>query len=114
MAYISKALSPKNALLSTYERELLAVIHVVQKWSHYLLDIHFDLKTDQESLKHLLDSKIVTPFQHKWLSKLLGFNFEIQYKKGVDNTVAGALSRISSVDLRQLTYPLSLLIYGAY
>ncbi|GKC47842.1 putative mitochondrial protein [Tanacetum coccineum] len=35
IAYISKALSPKNQSLSTYERELLSVIHVVQKWSQY-------------------------------------------------------------------------------
>lgn len=103
VAFISKALSPRNALLSTYERELLAVIHAVQKWSQYLLDRHFILKTDQESLKHLLDSKIVTPFQQKWLSKLLGFNFEILYKKGVDNTVADALSRVSSSNMLQLT-----------
>lgn len=48
VAYISKALSQKNALLSTYERELLAVIHAVQKWSQYLLDRHFIFTTDQE------------------------------------------------------------------
>lgn len=39
IAFISKALSPKNLLLSTYERELLAIIYVVQKWSQYLLVI---------------------------------------------------------------------------
>lgn len=51
----------------------------------------------------MLDSKIVTPFQQKWLSKLLGFSFEIQYKRGIENKVAYALSRISSGELLQLT-----------
>ncbi|GKC16027.1 retrotransposable element Tf2, partial [Tanacetum coccineum] len=65
IAFISKALSPKNLMLSTYERELLAVIHEVLKWNHYLLDKHFIIKTDQESLKYLLEHKLATPFQQK-------------------------------------------------
>nr|GEW94209.1 putative mitochondrial protein [Tanacetum cinerariifolium] len=99
IAYISKALSPKNQPLSTCERELLSVIHAVQKWSQYVLDRHFIIKTDQESLKYLLENKLSTPFQKKWVSKLLGYNYEIQYKKGVENQVADALSRITSGDL---------------
>ena len=31
--------------------------------------------------------------QHKWLSKLMGFNYSISYKKGVENKVVDALSR---------------------
>lgn len=51
----------------------------------------------------MLDSKVVTLFQQKWLSKLLGFSFEIQYKKRVENKVADALSRITSGELLRLT-----------
>ncbi|GKE80216.1 retrotransposon-related protein, partial [Tanacetum coccineum] len=102
IAFISKTLSPRNLLLSTYERELLAVIHAVKKWSHYLLDRHFIIKTDQESLKYLLEHKVATPFQQKWVSKLLGFDYEIRYKKGMENKVAGALSRISSGELLRM------------
>ena len=31
--------------------------------------------------------------QHKWLTKLLGLDYEIQYKKRADNEVADVLSR---------------------
>ncbi|XP_022024279.1 uncharacterized protein LOC110924592 [Helianthus annuus] len=102
IAYISKALSPRHMSLSTYERELLAIIYVVQKWQPYLAHAHFVIKTDQHSLKYLLDSKISTPFQQRWLSKLMGFNFEIMYKKGVDNKVADALSRVNHGEILQL------------
>ncbi|GKC00536.1 retrotransposon-related protein [Tanacetum coccineum] len=104
IAFISKALSPRNILLSTYERELLEVIHAVQKWSHYILDRHFIIKTDQESLKYLLEHKLATPFQQKWISKLFGLDYEIQYKKGVENKVADALSRIQSGELLSMMF----------
>lgn len=37
IAFISKGLAPRHAALSVYERELLALVFAVTKWSHYLL-----------------------------------------------------------------------------
>jgi hypothetical protein len=33
------------------------------------------------------------PFQQKWITKLIGYDFTMEYKKGVKNRVADALSR---------------------
>jgi hypothetical protein len=44
-------------------------------------------------LKFLLDQVLSTIPQHHWASKLLGFNFRVEYKPGKQNTVADALSR---------------------
>ncbi|GKA12045.1 putative mitochondrial protein [Tanacetum coccineum] len=58
MAFLSKTLSVKHQLMSTYEKEFLAVL--------------------------------------KWLLKMMGFDFAIVYKKGVDNVTTDALSRMQN------------------
>lgn len=54
---------------------------------------HFKVRMDHQSLKFLMEQKISTPCQQKWLSKLMGYDYEIVYKRGQDNVVADALSR---------------------
>ena len=93
LAYLSKTLSLKHQSLSTYEMEFLAVVTALEKWKGYLLDRHFKIRTCHFSLKYLLNQKLTTPFQMKWLLKLLGFDYKIVYKKGSENMVADALSR---------------------
>jgi hypothetical protein len=36
IAFISKCLGSRQQALSTYENELLAILHDVSKWKHYL------------------------------------------------------------------------------
>jgi hypothetical protein len=36
ITFISKSLGPKQQALSTYEKEMLAILHEVTKWRHYL------------------------------------------------------------------------------
>ncbi|WMV35274.1 hypothetical protein MTR67_028659 [Solanum verrucosum] len=93
VAFLSQSLSRKHQGLSTYEKELIALLLAVEKWRHYLHPQHFIVKTDHFSLKFLQNQKITTALQHKGLTKLMGLSFEIQYKKGVENVVADALSR---------------------
>ena len=46
----------------------------------------------------MLEQKIGTPAQHKWFSKLLGYVFIVEHKKGKYNLVADALSRKADFD----------------
>ncbi|KAL0318287.1 UNVERIFIED_CONTAM: Retrovirus-related Pol polyprotein from transposon.6 [Sesamum angustifolium] len=93
IANLSKALATKNLGLSTYGKEFLALLLAVTKWKHYLQGHHFIIRTDQKSLKHILDQRVDSVLQHKWITKLLGLSYEIQYKKGHENRAADALSR---------------------
>jgi len=96
-------------LLSTYE-ELIDLVSAVKKWRPYLLGNPFTIKTNHQSFKFMLEQKIGTPMQQRWVSKLLGYDFLVEYKKGQDNKVADALSRRFEEDepvvqLSVISYP---------
>jgi hypothetical protein len=76
-----------------YEKEMLAILHVVDLWCPYLLGKLFQIKTDHQSLKYFLEQRISSQEQQKWVTKLFGYDYEIIYKKGKDNVVEDALSR---------------------
>lgn len=97
LAYYSSTLCPRNAALSTYEKEALAIIAALKRWRHYFLGNDLIIKTDHQSLQFMTDQKITTGIQHKFMLKLLEFNFTLQYKKGKENIVADALSRRTSL-----------------
>ena len=105
ICYISRALGPRQQALSVYEKELMAVVFAVQTWSAYLAHRPFIIKTDQKSLKYMMEQKATTPFQHMWLSKLMGYDFEVQYKLGKENVAADALSRVSGSQLLHISLP---------
>ena len=71
LAFHSQALKGRSLLLTTYEKELLALVTTVKKRRPYLVGRPFVIKTDQQSLKLLLEQRIGTPTQQKWFTKLL-------------------------------------------
>jgi hypothetical protein len=98
IAFFSKQFCQRLLNSSTYVRELHAITTAVKKWRQYLLGHKFIIFTDHKSLKQLISQVIQTPEQQVYLSKLMGFDFSIQYKTGTTNVVADALSRIPPPD----------------
>jgi hypothetical protein len=72
---------------------MMKILHALKKWRPYLIGRHFKVKTDHDSLKYILEQRLSSEEQQKWVTKILGYDFEIVYKKGKQNVVADALSR---------------------
>lgn len=94
IAFYSKALGARNQSLSTYENVLIAIVSAMKKWHNYLQGRHFIIRSGHHSLKYFLSQRANNQFQQKWVAKLMGFDYEIQYKRGKENLVADALSRV--------------------
>lgn len=94
LAYFSKTLGPKAAAQSIYEKEAMAILEALKKWRHYVLGSRLIIKTDQQSLKFMMNQRLVEGIQHKLLLKLMEYDYSIEYKAGKENLVADALSRI--------------------
>ncbi|KAL8115725.1 hypothetical protein AgCh_022282 [Apium graveolens] len=69
VAFFSKLLGPKAQLKSIYEKELMAICLPVQKWRYYLLGRHFLVKTDQQSLKFIMQQREIGVDYQKWVNK---------------------------------------------
>ncbi|MCO5555398.1 hypothetical protein L7F22_008944 [Adiantum nelumboides] len=54
IAYESRRFSSDEQILGFYEKELLAVLHALDSWKHYLLETPFILRTDHQSLKYFM------------------------------------------------------------
>ena len=72
---------------------MMVVLHALKKWCPYLIGRHFKVKTNHDSLKYFLEQKLSLEEQQKWTTKMLGYDFEIIYRKGKHNVVEYALSR---------------------
>ncbi|KAL0548958.1 hypothetical protein IC582_013436 [Cucumis melo] len=109
IAFYSHTLAIRDRGRPVYERELMVVVLAVQRWRPYLLGNRFIMRTDQKLLKFLLEQRVVQPRYQRWLAKLLGYTFDVEYKPGVENKAADALSRITpAVQMCTITVPVPL------
>ena len=54
IAFESRKLNKQERLKSTHNKEMLAIIHALAKWRQYLLRSKFLIRTDHNSIQHLL------------------------------------------------------------
>lgn len=78
VAFFSQTLGHRAKLKSIYERELMAIVLAVLKWRHYLLRRRFLIKTNQQSLKLLMEQREIGPstkggLASSWASHLTSY-----------------------------------------
>ncbi|MCO5580651.1 hypothetical protein L7F22_034521 [Adiantum nelumboides] len=93
IAYESRMFSKPEMTAQIYEKELLAVIHALTQWRHYLLGADFTVFSDHQSLRYFLSQKQLSEKQMRWANILSQFHFQIVHVQGQKNVVADALSR---------------------
>ncbi|WMV32401.1 hypothetical protein MTR67_025786 [Solanum verrucosum] len=53
IAYDSRPLRKHEKNYMTYDLELVAVVHALKIWRHYLYGVHIDIFTDHKSLQYI-------------------------------------------------------------
>jgi len=94
IAFLSKALGDSHKTKSIYEKEFLALIMAVEKWRQYLQRQEFIIRTDYQSLAYLTEQNLHSELQRKAMTRLMGLQFRVVYRKGWENPAADALSRV--------------------
>ena len=81
VAFFSKTLNKSEKVYPVVEKEALAIIEAVRRWSHYLYGKCFDLVTDQRALSFMLDKtskgKVKNRKIQLWRAKLGCFDYPV-------------------------------------
>ena len=94
IAFESKKLSPTQRNWPVHEQEMYAIIHALKTWRHYFYGARFKVYTDHHTLKYFSNQPDLRGRQGRWAELMQEFHMKILYRKGRDNVVADALSRI--------------------
>jgi hypothetical protein len=93
IAYTSRQLRCHEEHYPTHDLELLAVVHTLKVWRHYLLNNLVHIYTDHKSLKYLFTQPNLNMRHRRWLELIKDYELEVHYHPNKANVVANALSR---------------------
>ncbi|XP_057857677.2 uncharacterized protein LOC131066833 [Cryptomeria japonica] len=68
IVFESRKLRGDKRLYSTYDKEMLAIMHALAKFRQYLMGSKFVVKTDPNNLKHFMHQRDLNERQQKWVS----------------------------------------------
>ena len=78
-AYERWKILPHEWLYPIYDKEMLAIMHALAKLWQYLVGNRFPVKTDQNSVRHFMGQQGLNDGQHRWVSKVQAYDFDIEY-----------------------------------
>ena len=81
VAYISKKLDKTQRAYPIMEKECLAIVWVIQKFSVYLYGRQFVIQTDHQPLSCIRRSKIANARIMRWALSLQPYQYRLEVKK---------------------------------
>lgn len=96
VAFASKTLNECQSRYSNIEREMLAIVHGIQRYHTYLYGKPFVVVTDHKPLVTICHKPLhaAPPRLQRMLMKIQGYNFTIMYRPGQQMIMADVLSRL--------------------
>jgi len=95
VAFYSKSLSSVERNYKIHDKKILAIIHVLEEWRHFLEGAtHLvEIWTDHKNLEYFMTAKKLNCCQARWLLHLARFDFLLHYHPGCTIGKPDALSR---------------------
>lgn len=93
IAFLSKKMLPAETRYPVHEQELLAIIHALKTWRHYLSGTKFTVLSDHDTLRYFKTQPQLSNRQARWKDVIANFDFDIKHIDGKKNVVADGLSR---------------------
>ena len=93
IAYASRTLTKSEQKYCVTRKELLALVHFVKFFRHYLYGKQFTVRTDHGSLRWLTNFKNPEGQLARWLEVIAAYNMKIEHRPGRLHKNADGLSR---------------------
>lgn len=93
IAYASWQLRSHEENYSTHDLKLVAMVHALLIWRHYLIGNHCKVYTNHKSLKYIFTQANLSMQQRRYLELMKDYDLHIHYHPIKENVVTDALSR---------------------
>jgi len=92
--FVSKNLSKAELNYTVTEKELLVVVHSLNKFRHYITGYETFVHMDHATIRYMMNKPDVNARIIRWLLLLQQFDLTIVDKQGKENVFANFLSRL--------------------
>ena len=94
MAYVSRSMTPTEERYAQIEKEALALTWACERFSDYLIGLHFCVETDHKPLVPLFSQKLLDELPiriQRFRMRMMRFSFSICHVPGKELATADAL-----------------------
>jgi hypothetical protein len=99
VAYASRQLRKHEEKYLTHDLELVAAVHALKIWRHYIIGKICEVYSDQKRLKYIFTQPVLNLRQQRLLELIKDYDLGINYHPGKANVIADAISRRSHVNI---------------